>query len=56
MDEDLKHAARQRREMTLKAMREGHDYTTRKVPPAHLYKRKPKYRPVDFDSWEEAFR
>lgn len=53
-EEDKKILARQRREATIKAMKEGNDYRTKVVPPASLYKRKPKYVPRAVEEWEEV--
>jgi len=54
-EQDLKNLARQRREMTLRMVRDGVDYTGRKHSSLNSYKRKPKYVPKDFESWDEAY-
>ena len=50
---ELKHLARQRREMKLQDMKDGLSHADRIIPSGKKYARKPKYRPQTADEWEE---
>jgi hypothetical protein len=50
---ELKHLARQRREMKLQDMRDNVSYADRVIPSMKKYSRKPKHRPQNAFEWEE---
>jgi hypothetical protein len=51
--EELKHLARQRREMKLQDMRDNVSYADRVIPSMKKYSRNPKHRPQNAFEWEE---
>jgi hypothetical protein len=51
--EDLKHYARQRREMKLRDMADGLAWGDRIIPSEKLYRRNMKHRPRFAFEWEE---
>lgn len=50
---ELKHLARQRREMKLRDMADGLSLHDRTIPSGKEYRRNMKYRPQTPDEWEE---
>jgi len=51
--DELKHLARQRREMKLNDMKDGLAWGDRVIPSERLYRRNIKYRPRFAFEWEE---
>jgi hypothetical protein len=50
---ELKHLAKQRREMKLQDMRDGLSMADRTIPSGKEYRRNMKYRPRSAYDWEE---